>query len=86
MQPLLLLVALLLPPGARAGEIIGGQEARPHSRPYMAYVQIHTPVGMTICGGFLVRKDFVMTAARSKVTMSPPTLCSRQGRWRTQLS
>uniref|UniRef100_A0A8D1UQL6 Peptidase S1 domain-containing protein n=1 Tax=Sus scrofa TaxID=9823 RepID=A0A8D1UQL6_PIG len=64
MQPLLLLVALLLPPGARAGEIIGGQEARPHSHPYMAYVQIHTPVGMTICGGFLVREDFVMTAAR----------------------
>ncbi|XP_032337679.1 cathepsin G-like [Camelus ferus] len=64
MRPLLLLVVLLLPPRARAGKIIGGQEARPHSFPYMAYVQIQTQVGATICGGFLVREDFVMTAAR----------------------
>uniref|UniRef100_A0A8C0D8E4 Peptidase S1 domain-containing protein n=1 Tax=Balaenoptera musculus TaxID=9771 RepID=A0A8C0D8E4_BALMU len=42
--------------------IIGGQEARPHSHPYMAYVQIPTPRPKT-CGGFLVREDFVMTAA-----------------------
>ncbi|XP_059769984.1 cathepsin G-like [Balaenoptera ricei] len=62
MQPLLLLVVLLLPPRARAGQIIGGQEARPHSHPYMAYVQIPTPRPKT-CGGFLVREDFVMTAA-----------------------
>ncbi|XP_029095264.1 cathepsin G-like isoform X1 [Monodon monoceros] len=62
MQPLLLLVVLLLPPRARAGQIIGGQEARPHSHPYMAYVQIQTPRLQT-CGGFLVREDFVMTAA-----------------------
>uniref|UniRef100_A0A8C6BYI1 Peptidase S1 domain-containing protein n=1 Tax=Monodon monoceros TaxID=40151 RepID=A0A8C6BYI1_MONMO len=71
MQPLLLLVVLLLPPRARAGQIIGGQEARPHSHPYMAYVQIQTPRLQT-CGGFLVREDFVMTAAhclgRSRVT------------------
>ncbi|XP_024624956.1 uncharacterized protein LOC112415971 [Neophocaena asiaeorientalis asiaeorientalis] len=63
MQPLLLLMVLLLPPRARAGQIIGGQEARPHSHPYMAYVQIQRPVGLTTCGGFLVREDFVMTAA-----------------------
>uniref|UniRef100_A0A8C3YNC3 Cathepsin G n=1 Tax=Catagonus wagneri TaxID=51154 RepID=A0A8C3YNC3_9CETA len=63
MQPLLLLVALLLPPGARAGEIIGGQEARPHSHPYMAYMHIHSSVGHKSCGGFLVRDNFVMTAA-----------------------
>ncbi|XP_047651765.1 cathepsin G-like [Phacochoerus africanus] len=63
MQPLLLLMALLLPPGARAGEIIGGQEARPHSRPYMAYMHIQSAQGHNTCGGFLVRKDFVMTAA-----------------------
>ncbi|EPY82662.1 cathepsin G [Camelus ferus] len=83
MRPLLLLVVLLLPPRARAGKIIGGQEARPHSFPYMAYVQIQTQVGATMphsfpymayvrgrtslalitCGGFLVREDFVMTAA-----------------------
>ncbi|XP_007947451.1 cathepsin G-like [Orycteropus afer afer] len=63
MQFLLLLLTFLLPPGARAGEIIGGQEARPHSHPYMAYLQIRTPFGTKSCGGFLVREDFVLTAA-----------------------
>ncbi|KAL2790091.1 cathepsin G preproprotein, partial [Daubentonia madagascariensis] len=63
MQPLLLLLAFLLPTGAEAGEIIGGQEARPHSRPYMAYLQIRSPGHSSICGGFLVREDFVLTAA-----------------------
>ncbi|XP_062946180.1 cathepsin G [Cynocephalus volans] len=63
MQPLLFLLAFLLPPGAEAGEIIGGQEARPHSRPYMAYLEIQTPTHMNACGGFLVREDFVLTAA-----------------------
>ncbi|XP_055411862.1 cathepsin G-like [Bubalus kerabau] len=60
---LLLLVAFLLSPRAQAGQIIGGREARPHSRPYMAYIQIRSPVGVKVCGGFLVREDFVMTAA-----------------------
>ncbi|XP_025774631.1 cathepsin G-like [Puma concolor] len=63
MQLLLFLMAFLLPPGAGAGEIIGGQEARPHSRPYMAFLIIQTPVGYSTCGGFLVREDFVLTAA-----------------------
>ncbi|XP_014589131.1 cathepsin G [Equus przewalskii] len=64
MKPLLLMVAFLLPPRAWAGEIIGGQEARPHSHPYMAYLLTQTPVGLGTCGGFLVREDFVLTAAR----------------------
>ncbi|XP_069414787.1 cathepsin G-like isoform X2 [Ovis canadensis] len=63
MRPLLLLMAFLLSPRARAGQIIGGREARPHSRPYMAFLQIQTPAGRKACGGFLVREDFVMTAA-----------------------
>ncbi|XP_017508453.2 cathepsin G-like [Manis javanica] len=63
MQLLLLLAAFLLPPGAGAGEIIGGQEARPHSRPYMAYLLIQSPEGLSSCGGSLVREDFVLTAA-----------------------
>ncbi|XP_004864116.1 cathepsin G isoform X1 [Heterocephalus glaber] len=63
MQPLLLLLALILLPGAKAGKIIGGQEARPHSHPYMAYLQVGSPEDLTSCGGFLVREDFVMTAA-----------------------
>ncbi|XP_044085959.1 cathepsin G-like [Neovison vison] len=60
MPLLLLLMAFLLPPGAGAGEIIGGREARPHSHPYMAYLQIDE---LRVCGGFLVRNDFVLTAA-----------------------
>ncbi|XP_032260421.1 cathepsin G-like [Phoca vitulina] len=63
MPLLLLLMAFLLPPGAGAGEIIGGQEARPHSHPYMAFLRIQSQEGLKTCGGFLVRNDFVLTAA-----------------------
>ncbi|XP_067391836.1 mast cell protease 1A-like [Emydura macquarii macquarii] len=60
---ILLPVAFLLPPGAGAGEIIGGQEARPHSRPYMAFLKIQDGKKISRCGGFLVSKNFVLTAA-----------------------
>ncbi|XP_067414579.1 duodenase-1-like [Emydura macquarii macquarii] len=60
---LLLPTALLLPPGAWSGEIIGGRVARRHSRPYMAYLIRETSMYTMICGGFLVRDDFVLTAA-----------------------
>ncbi|XP_069319950.1 granzyme B-like [Eulemur rufifrons] len=63
MQLLLLLLAFFMPPGAEADEIIGGHEARPHSRPYMAYLQIWHRGTEKICGGFLIREDFVLTAA-----------------------
>ncbi|XP_065270266.1 mast cell protease 3-like [Emys orbicularis] len=59
----LLPVALLLPPGSQAGEIIGGREAKPHSRPYMAYLKIQRKGKTYICGGFLVAENFVLTAA-----------------------
>ncbi|XP_062946182.1 granzyme B-like [Cynocephalus volans] len=63
MQLLLLLLAFFLPPRAQAGEIIGGHEAKPHSRPYMAYLQIWDQESLKRCGGFLIREDFVLTAA-----------------------
>ncbi|XP_022380554.1 granzyme B-like isoform X2 [Enhydra lutris kenyoni] len=64
MQPLLLLLlAFRLPSGAQAGEIIGGHEAKPHSRPYMAYLSIRNQNNGKKCGGFLVHKKFVLTAA-----------------------
>jgi len=46
------------------GEIIEGTESKPHSRPYMAYLQIVTWDGkQKACGGFLIRRDFVLMAA-----------------------
>ncbi|XP_074838180.1 mast cell protease 1A-like [Carettochelys insculpta] len=60
---ILLPVACLLPPGTGAGEIICGHEAKPHSRPYMAYLEIRRGNKNIACGGFLVSKNFVLTAA-----------------------
>nr|XP_019575569.1 PREDICTED: granzyme H-like [Rhinolophus sinicus] len=60
---LLLLLAFLLPPRAEAEDIIGGHEAKPHSRPYMAYIKIVDKGETNMCGGVLVRENFVLTAA-----------------------
>ncbi|XP_006835571.1 PREDICTED: granzyme H-like [Chrysochloris asiatica] len=62
MQLLLLLLACVLVPRTETGEIIGGHEAQPHSRPYMAYIQFLKQNNMA-CGGFLIQEDFVLTAA-----------------------
>uniref|UniRef100_A0A8C5ZBH4 Granzyme B-like n=1 Tax=Marmota marmota marmota TaxID=9994 RepID=A0A8C5ZBH4_MARMA len=59
----LLLLAFFLPPKARTGEIIGGHESKPHSRPYMAYLEFVAQGVWKKCGGFLIREDFVLTAA-----------------------
>ncbi|XP_074088156.1 granzyme B(G,H)-like [Macrotis lagotis] len=60
----LFLVTFLQSPGARAGEIIGGQEVKPHSRPYMAYLTYEIGNGIKkACGAFLIREDFLLSAA-----------------------
>ncbi|KAM9357495.1 serine protease 57-like [Symphorus nematophorus] len=46
--------------GAAGSHIVGGRDAAPHSRPYMAMLQVQ---GRLNCGGVLVREDFVLTAA-----------------------
>ncbi|CAL8267623.1 unnamed protein product [Lota lota] len=40
--------------------IVAGTVSKPHSRPYMVSLQVR---GKHLCGGALVRKDFVLTAA-----------------------
>ncbi|KAM9711403.1 mast cell protease 1A-like [Dama dama] len=59
----LLLAVLLLFPTGEAGKIIGGHEAKPHSHPYMAFVEYQVSEDIFFCGGFLVCEDFVLTAA-----------------------
>ncbi|NXJ84385.1 DDN1 protein, partial [Trogon melanurus] len=46
-----------------AGRIIGGWEARPHSRPYMVNLSINNKTDSFRCGGFLIREDAVLSAA-----------------------
>ncbi|XP_059725034.1 cathepsin G-like isoform X2 [Haemorhous mexicanus] len=60
---LLLTNAFVLLPWAGAGRIIGGCVAKPHSRPYMAYLEIQTGSQTSRCGGFLIRPDTVLSAA-----------------------
>ncbi|KAM9066409.1 chymase isoform X2 [Sarcophilus harrisii] len=60
---LLLLLTFLLSHETGADEIFGGKESRPHSRPYMVFLNITRCNKMIRCGGFLIRSDFVMTAA-----------------------
>uniref|UniRef100_A0A8D2HQB3 Granzyme B-like n=1 Tax=Urocitellus parryii TaxID=9999 RepID=A0A8D2HQB3_UROPR len=67
----LLLLAFFLPPKAQAGEIIGGHESKPHSRPYMAYLQFVAQGVQKKCGGFLIREDFVLTALEKKANLNP---------------
>ncbi|KAG7239016.1 hypothetical protein INR49_030281 [Caranx melampygus] len=50
--------------GADGTHIVGGQDAAPHSRPYMASLQV---LGRHNCGGVLVREDFVLTAAHCQI-------------------
>uniref|UniRef100_A0A8C8UHM5 Peptidase S1 domain-containing protein n=1 Tax=Peromyscus maniculatus bairdii TaxID=230844 RepID=A0A8C8UHM5_PERMB len=66
MPPVLILLTLLLP----LGEIIGGHEVKPHSRPYMTFIKYVDANGnRKRCGGFLVRDNFVLTAAHSPLSL-----------------
>uniref|UniRef100_A0A8C3NG54 Uncharacterized protein n=1 Tax=Geospiza parvula TaxID=87175 RepID=A0A8C3NG54_GEOPR len=58
-----LLVFLSIVPQQCFGQIIGGREVKPHSRPYMAYLEIKNGSKPSYCGGFLIRPDAVLSAA-----------------------
>ncbi|XP_007947446.1 mast cell protease 8-like [Orycteropus afer afer] len=70
MLPILLLLAF---PLLSEAFIVtrGGTETRPHSLPYMARIGISADnLKWDFCAGFLVREDFVMTAAHCYRAMS----------------
>ncbi|KAK1157108.1 complement factor D-like [Acipenser oxyrinchus oxyrinchus] len=54
---------------ASGAMIIGGWEAKPHSRPYMVSVQQN---GTHHCGGFLVADQWVVSAAHCYTAQSTP--------------
>ncbi|XP_059769998.1 chymase [Balaenoptera ricei] len=84
--PLPLLLFLLCSRG-EAGDIIGGTESKPHSRPYMAHLAIVTPQDTLVaCGGFLIRRDFVLTAAHCAgksimVTLGAHNIKKKEDTW-----
>ncbi|GCB80663.1 hypothetical protein scyTo_0017275 [Scyliorhinus torazame] len=54
------MIIYFLTPGDDCVEIIGGQNVRPHSKPYMASIQIYR---RHVCGGVLIKPGWVLTAA-----------------------
>ncbi|XP_041699568.1 granzyme B-like [Coregonus clupeaformis] len=68
---LLILLQLLSSAGASESGIVGGKEAKPHSRPYMVSLQHR---GRHVCGGMLIQKDFVLTSAHCLRDVFPLTV------------
>ncbi|KFO05834.1 Granzyme A, partial [Balearica regulorum gibbericeps] len=54
-------VILLVIHGGLCVDIIGGKVVEPHSRPFMALIQAAN--GKLICGGTLIKENWVLTAA-----------------------
>ncbi|KAG2463622.1 GRZ1 protein, partial [Polypterus senegalus] len=46
-----------------AEKIIDGKEAIPHSRPYMAFLKIKRGEHFYSCGGFIIHRKFILSAA-----------------------
>ncbi|XP_036831216.1 granzyme E isoform X2 [Oncorhynchus mykiss] len=68
---LLVLLQLLSSAGASESGIVGGKIAKPHSRPYMVSLQHR---GYHVCGGMLIRDDFVLTSAHCLRNAYPLTV------------
>ncbi|XP_045904705.1 mast cell protease 1A-like isoform X1 [Micropterus dolomieu] len=61
-----ILLLLFVLNAADGTHIVGGRDAAPHSRPYMASLQVR---GDLNCGGVLLREDFVLTAAHCEISI-----------------
>ncbi|NXX80362.1 GRAA protein, partial [Urocolius indicus] len=66
--------------GGLCGDIIGGTEVAPHSRPFMALIK---GAKGSICGGALIKDNWVLTAAHcdvngGKVTLGAHSLTARE--------